>query len=457
MAAAGSIMIEETRKPLPNRSGLDLSGLSLIVGLGMSGTSAARFIHARGGQLRVIDSRRSPPGLDELSGLSAEVITETLDARWLDGVARLVLSPGLSIDLPICRQARERGIEILNDIEIFARVCEAPIIAVTGSNGKSTVVSLLERMLVAAGIDAAAGGNLGPPALDLLDRAASIYVLEISSFQMEVAESLAPFAAAVLNITADHLDRHADIEAYAALKEKLLRDAQTSVINVDDPRVRAMGLRRPGSIEFSTQRALEHGYSIIDDAIAIDGRPLLPLAEIAMPGRHNAANALAALALASTCTDRLEPMRAELQRFEGLPHRCELVTTIDGVQYINDSKATNTGATAAALAGLSGPIVLIAGGVAKGADFAELREFVRGKVRAAVLLGEAAAEMAAAIEDLCVVTHANNMREGVMLAREQSRTGDTVLLSPACASLDMFADYTERGRVFKDAVQGLAS
>ncbi len=368
-----------------------------------------------------------------------------------------MLSPGLSIDLPICSQARARGIEIINDIEIFARVCEAPIVAVTGSNGKSTVVTALERMLVAGGMDAAAGGNLSPPALDLLEREADLYVLEISSFQMEAADSLSPLSAAVLNVSADHLDRHLDIEHYASLKEKLLHGAQTAVINADDPRVRAMGARHGNTIEFSVEQPLERGYSILDAAIAIDGQAVLPVAELAMQGRHNAANALAALALAGTCADALEPMLEALRQFKGLPHRCELVATIDGVRYINDSKATNTGATAAALAGLQGPIVLIAGGVGKGADFTELREFVRGKVRASVVLGESASELTAVLEDLCPVLQAQNMDEAVVLASEQSRTGDRVLLSPACASLDMFADYMERGRAFTDAVQGLSS
>lgn len=439
---------------------LDLDGLSLIVGLGATGASAARFINARGGELRIIDSRSAPPGLEELSDISAEVITESLDVSFLDDVARVVLSPGLSIDLPFCRAARERGIEILNDIEIFARTCDAPVIAVTGSNGKSTVVSLLEPMLQAAGINAAAGGNLGPPALDLLERAANVYVLEISSFQMEVAESLAPLAAAVLNVSADHLDRHPDLRTYAALKEKLLRDAHSIVINIDDPVVRVMGQRWSGSptrrIEFSIERELQRGYSIVNDALAIDGEPIVPLTQLALPGRHNAANALAALALAGTYTAQPAPMLDELRGFSGLPHRCEYVANVDGVTYINDSKGTNTGATAAALNGLPGPIVLIAGGVGKGADFAQLRDGVRDKLRSAVLIGEAAPQIDAAIGDLCPVIHAGSMRAAVTKAAAAAQTGDTVLLSPACASFDMFADYVDRGRSFKDAVKALS-
>lgn len=455
MAAAGNLMIDNAMQP-----SLDLDGLNLIVGLGASGVSAARFINARGGELRIIDSRSAPPGLGELSDIRAEVITESLDAGFLDDVARVVLSPGLSIDLPFCQAARERGIEILNDIEIFARACNAPVIAVTGSNGKSTVVSLLESMLQAADIDAFAGGNLGPPALDLLERAADVYVLEISSFQMEVAESLAPLAATVLNVSADHLDRHPDVATYAGLKEKLLRNAQSIVINADDPRVRAMGQRWTGKptnrIEFSIEQQLQHGYSIINDALAVDGEPLVPLSQLVLPGRHNAANALAALALARTCTAAPAPMLDALRSFSGLAHRCEYVAEVAGVTYINDSKGTNPGATAAALNGLPGPIVLIAGGVGKGADFSQLRDGVRDKLRSAVLIGEAASQIDAAIGDMCPVIHAGSMRAAVTQAAAAAQTGDTVLLSPACASFDMFADYVDRGRSFKDAVKALS-
>lgn len=445
-------MSEEFPKP-----SLDLGGINLVVGLGETGVSVARFIAARGGALRIADSRARPPGLAEIQDLNAQVICAPFADTLLDGVSRLVLSPGLSPELPVCVAARQRNIEILNDIEIFARACAAPVIAVTGSNGKSTVVSLLEQMLTAVDTRAVAGGNLGPPALDLLDRAADVYLLEVSSFQLEVARSLAPLAAAVLNVSADHLDRHADIETYAACKEKLLHHARTAVINLDDPRVAAMGRRHADCIEYSVSRSLERGFSIIEDSIAVDGKPCLPLSKLTLAGRHNAANALAALALASTWTELTEPVFDALCQFHGLPHRCEFVAELDGVTWINDSKATNTGSTAAALTGFAGPIVLIAGGIAKGADFAELRASVTGKVRAAVLIGEAAPDIAAAIGDLCNVEYADSLPEAVAAARSQSRSGDTVLLSPACASFDMFSDYTDRGRAFKDAVMELSS
>jgi UDP-N-acetylmuramoylalanine--D-glutamate ligase len=440
---------------------LDFEGPSLVLGLGTSGVSAARFLHARGGQIRIADSRTKPPGLASVADIAADIVTGSLEPELLRDARRVVLSPGLSIDLPICRQARERGIEIINDIEIFARLCEVPVLAVTGSNGKSTVVTLLARMLEAVGLAAPAGGNLGRPALELLELPADVCVLEISSFQMEAAESLAPAAAAVLNVSADHLDRHPSLAGYAALKEKLLRNAAVAIVNADDPVVAAMGSRHRNCIEFSIATVLGKGYSIVGSAdhrsIAIDGRAVLPLADIAMQGMHNIANALAALALARTQTDADEALFGELRSFAGLPHRCELVATIDGVRYINDSKATNPGATVAALAGLAGPIVLLAGGVGKGADLAALRGHATGRLRAAVVFGEAAEEIATALDGVCEVERAGNMPEAVAAARLQSQPGDTVLLSPACASLDMFTDYEARGRAFRDAVMSLHS
>jgi UDP-N-acetylmuramoylalanine--D-glutamate ligase len=453
MAAAGNMIGQAHAR--------DLDGLSLVLGLGASGVSAARFVRAHGGSLRILDSRASPPGLEAVASLGAEVVTESLDPRWLDGVRRVILSPGLSIDLGICAAARERGIEIVNDIEIFARYCSVPVLAVTGSNGKSTVASLVAAMLQAAGVRAPAGGNLGPPALDLLDRPADAYVLEISSFQMEAADSLAPLAAAVLNVSADHLDRHPDLESYAALKEKLLRGARTAIVNADDPVVRAMGQRHSNAIEFSVQSTLERGYSLVEtaggSAIAIDGQAVLPVAEMAMHGRHNVANALAALALAKALRAADDVYIGALRTFTGLAHRCEALGSIDGVAFINDSKATNVGATAAALAGLPGPLVLLAGGLGKDADFSALREIARGKVRAAVLIGRSADEIAAALEDVCAVYRAASMDEAVAIAYAQARPGDTVILSPACASQDMFENYEARGRAFRDAVEGLPS
>jgi UDP-N-acetylmuramoylalanine--D-glutamate ligase len=441
---------------------IDLSGRSLVVGLGITGLSVARYLRARDFDVRIIDSRDHPPGLASLRAEypDSEIHTGTLDVRWLDGARRVVLSPGLSIDLPLVHAARERGIDVLNDIEIFAQVAAAPIVAVTGSNGKSTVVTLIERFANAAGMRVPAGGNLGPPALDLLDSAeADAYVLEISSFQMETCDSLAPLAAAVLNVTPDHLDRHPSFAHYAALKAKLIRNAGCAVLNWDDPVVRAMARTQQRTIAFSLTEALDQGYSLLgrgdERSIARDGVALIAARDVLMRGDHNLANVMAALALAEALGIEAGAARAVLRTFPGLPHRCEFVAQRRGVVYINDSKATNIGAAAAALRGLQGPIVLIAGGDGKGADFTPMREHVRGKVRAAFVIGRSAAAILAALEGECAVSRCDTLEDAVKSAAACAEAGDTVLLAPACSSLDMFADYRARGAAFKAAVEGL--
>jgi UDP-N-acetylmuramoylalanine--D-glutamate ligase len=436
---------------------------TLVVGLGATGVAVANFLAARGARVRVIDSRELPPGLDVLRarGTAVDIVTGSLDSKWLDGVEEVVLSPGLSVDIPLVREARHRGLEVISDIELFARHCHAPVIAVTGSNGKSTVTALVAAMLAADGRRIAAGGNLGPPALDLLaEPAADAYVLEVSSFQMETTEHLHPLAAAVLNVSADHLDRHATLERYAGLKGKLLHAAQIAVVNWDDPIVRGLSAGHAHTVFFSVDAVLEQGYSVLsrngERWLACDAEPLLPSAQLTLRGVHNEANALAALALCRALGPTSSRMLAALQSFKGLPHRCEWIRELRGVTYIDDSKGTNVGATEAALRGLPGPLVLIAGGLGKGADFNPLRTAAAGKLRAAVLIGRDAPALAAALEGLCPLYRAATLPEAVATAHAQARPGDSVLLSPACASLDMFEDYRHRGRVFADAVRELA-
>ena len=447
------------------------SRMTLIVGLGATGLAAARFLAARGERLRVIDSRAAPPMQEALrrEHPDLEVVAGTLDPRFLADVERVVLSPGLAVDLPILQEARARGLAVVSEIELFAAHAAAPVVAVTGSNGKSTVTTLAARMLEACGLRAPAGGNLGPPALELLEAdAPDAYVLEISSFQMETTQSLRPAAAAVLNVSADHLDRHGSVAHYAALKEKLLAAAAHAVVNADDPLVRAMGERHANATAFSVERPLEHGYSLLDSAgspwLARHGEPLLRAAALALRGRHNEANALAALALAAVFIENsgggkaeLDAALAALVRFAGLPHRCRPVGSRGGVEYIDDSKGTNVGATTAAIANLPGPLVLIAGGQGKGQDFAPLADAARGKVKAAVLIGEAAPALERVLAGVCAVRRAGDMGEAVRAAAEAASPGDTVLLSPACASQDMFRDYKHRGEAFAAAVEELPS
>ena len=434
---------------------------SLIVGLGATGAAVARYLAAHGERVRVIDSRAAPPALEELRAAlpTVDVALETLDVRWLDDASRVLLSPGLPYDLPLAVEARRRGLAVIGDIELFALAARAPVIAVTGSNGKSTVTTLASQILESQRLRAPAGGNLGPPALDLLEREADAYVLEISSFQMETTDSLAPLAATVLNVSADHLDRHGTLEIYAELKEKLLKAAENAVINVDDPLVAAMGARHARSVPFSVQRELKRGYSIVvrsgERWLARDGEPLLRSSELRVEGTHNEANALAALAVTAELTTDLPAALEALRAFPGLPHRCQRVAERKGVTFVDDSKGTNVGATLAALRGLDGPLVLIAGGLSKGQDLAPLAAGARGKLRGAVLIGAAAAELERVLAPICPTVRAASMGDAIARAAELAKSGDTVLLSPACASHDMFRDYRDRGEQFARAAQVL--
>ena len=434
---------------------------SVIVGLGRTGVSCARHLAARGHSLVVTDSRASPPGLAELRRLvpAAAIVLGGFDPVVLEGADQIVVSPGVSLREPFLQQAAARGLDLIGDIELFAREAGGRVIGITGTNGKSTVTTLVGEMAKAAGILARVGGNLGEPALDLLaGPPAAMYVLELSSFQLETTHSLQLEVAAVLNVTPDHLDRYRDVAEYAAAKARIFERCTTAIVNLDDELVTHM--TRPG------QRQL--GFSLLrDDAdfrlLARDGRDwlaagseaVMPLDALKLPGRHNAANALAALAVGTACGLPRAAMTDVLARFEGLPHRAQLVAEARGIRWIDDSKGTNVGATRAAIAGLPGPLVLIAGGDGKGQDFAPLAEACRGKVRAAVLIGRDAPVIGAAIATSTAVHYENSMDDAVATAAGLARPGDIVLLSPACASFDMFRDYAHRGEVFAAAARRL--
>ena len=462
MSAAAQLCDDEMNGSLPN-------GRTLVVGLGATGLAAARFLASRGEEVLVIDSRANPPGLEALRAAQPDlrIELESLHPRWLEGMSRVVISPGLGLDIGIAAEARRRGIPLVGEIELFARAARAPVVAVTGSNGKSTVVTLVERMLAAAGLRAAAGGNLGPPAVDLLADPPEIYVLELSSFQLETTRSLRPAAAAVLNVSADHLDRHGSLARYAAVKARLLRAARVPIFNWDDPVVRAMGADYPAGIPFSAREHLDRGYCAVPHRgerwLFRDARPVLPTSRLRIPGRHNESNALAALALADTVAAGGGNARAPARSldamcgFPGLEHRCQQVAEEDGIAFINDSKGTNVGAAVAALRGLSGPLVLIAGGRSKGADFEPLADAGQGRLAGAVVMGEAADALRAALAPVTSVVGADDMpaavERAVELARETGFRRVTVLLSPACASFDMYSDYRARGDAFVAAVE----
>ena len=435
---------------------------SVVVGLGKTGASCLRYLTKHGIAAAATDSRAMPPGLSDLGQIARtlDIRLGGFDLSLLDDASQVLLSPGVSLEEPIVRAARARGIEVVGDIELFARAVRAPVIGITGTNGKSTVTSLLSSMAVAAGCRVLAGGNLGEPALDLLDRPIpDLYVLELSSFQLETTASLDLEAAAVLNVTADHLDRYATVADYARAKARILARAGTAVLNADDPWVAAMRGSARTTRTFSTQRA-EADYSLLNDGdttrLARRGEAVLDVRRLKIAGRHNAANALAALALGDAAGLPLAAMLEALEAFAGLPHRSAWVADRRGVRFIDDSKGTNVGATLAAVDGMPGPLVMIAGGEGKGQDFAPLAAAFRRKVRHVVLLGKDAPALARALAGTCTTERVASMDDAVAAAARAALPGDTVLLSPACASLDMFRDYGHRGDVFAAAVRELA-
>jgi UDP-N-acetylmuramoylalanine--D-glutamate ligase len=436
----------------------------LLVGLGATGVSCARYLLGLGQPVRVLDSRAEPPGLAGLGALRASLDLRLggFDVAALDGVAEVVVSPGVSLEEPLLVEARRRGLTLIGDIELFARVAPAPIAAITGSNGKSTVTSLLAALATAGGLTVRAGANLGTPALDLLaGEVPDIYVLELSSFQLETTDSLHSRAACVLNITPDHIDRHGSLERYAAAKARILSGADAVVLNRDDRRVMAMWDGRTPCLRFGLDAPGAGEYGLLDSAagpvLARGAERLLPVARLKLRGRHNCANALAALAMAEAIG--LEPagLLEALAAFPGLPHRAEWIAEHGGVTWINDSKGTNVGAAVAAILGMDGPVVLIAGGDGKGADFRPLADAARGRVRAAVLLGRDAGQLERALAGVCPTVRVADIEAAVAEAARRAEPGDTVLLSPACASTDMYRDYTERGARFAAAARVLAS
>jgi UDP-N-acetylmuramoylalanine--D-glutamate ligase len=434
---------------------------ALVLGLGRTGLSCARYLHRKGLRVRAADTREAPPSLQALREQcpTAEVRTGAFGNDLLDGISLVVISPGLPLAQPVIEEASRRGLPVVGDIELFAHEAQAPVAAVTGTNGKSTVTTLVAELARAARRRALAGGNLGEPALDLLERPVpDLYVLELSSFQLETTRSLRTATATVLNVTPDHMDRYATVEEYAAAKARIFDGCDVAVVNADDPLVREMP--RPGQrvISFATADT-SADYTVAglpEPTLVRHGRALVPMSSLRIQGLHNAANALAALAMCEALEIPLGPAIEALQAFPGLAHRAQWVADVRGVRFVNDSKGTNVGATIAAVQGMKGPLVLIAGGDGKNQDFSDLRAVLRGKVRHAVLIGRDAPRLAETLIGVCETSRAADMNAAVAAALDASQPGDTVLLSPACASLDMFRDYTHRGDEFAAAVRRLA-
>ena len=437
---------------------------TLIVGLGKTGLSCVRYLSGQGREIAVADSRLQPPGLDELKAgwPDVPIYLGEFDEELFAGFNELIVSPGISIAEPAIAGAAARGARIRGDIDLFADAADAPIIAITGSNGKTTVTTLVGEMARAAGRNVQVGGNIGTPALDLLDQGADLYVLELSSFQLETTEELGALAATVLNVSDDHMDRYPDKMAYFQAKQRIYRGCKNAIVNLDDALSTPMARDTLRFLCFGFNRVNPETFSTRDDdqgtwiTWGLDN--LLLASELQLMGRHNISNVMAALALGHAAGLAMEPMLEVARSFRGLPHRCEFVRNLNGVDYINDSKGTNVGATVAAIESLvpdSGKVILIAGGDGKGADFQPLAEPVAACCRALVLIGRDAGKISEAVGVSVPQYRATSLQEAVSLARQAAEPGDRVLLSPACASFDMFQDYNDRGEQFRVLVGGL--
>ncbi len=441
----------------------DIKGKRLIVGLGRTGLSVARHLYAQGIAFAVTDGSATPGGLDVLKDFApdTELFLGSLNPAALMDVVEVIASPGIALRSPLLSEAQARGIPVIGDVELFARATQVPVVAITGTNGKSTVTTLMALMAQAAGLRAFAGGNLGRPALDLLQETpADLFVLELSSFQLETTQSLQTRTSTVLNVTSDHMDRYDSMLDYAQAKARVFDRCAAAVINLDDPLVVAMPRHGQRVLSFSVQPDVAADYTIkqLDKDVLLcrHGQPLLAMSELKITGLHNAANALAALAMAEALNLDQSACLQALRDFPGLPHRAEWIADVQGVRYIEDSKGTNVGATLAAVNGMQGPLIVIAGGQGKGQDFAPLTAAFRSKVRHVVLLGQDAKQIDAVLKDVCSTEYVSSMEQAVQAAAKIAQAGDTVLLSPACASLDMFRDYAHRGAAFAQAVKELA-
>ncbi|KJK17442.1 UDP-N-acetylmuramoyl-L-alanine--D-glutamate ligase [Pseudomonas sp. NPDC087612] len=438
----------------------------IVVGLGKSGMSLVRFLANRGIAFAVADTRDNPPELDTLRRdfPQVEVRCGELDVEFLCRADELYVSPGLALATPALQQAAARGVKLSGDIELFARNAKAPIIAISGSNAKSTVTTLVGEMAAAAGKRVAVGGNLGTPALDLLSDDVELYVMELSSFQLETTDQLNAEVATVLNVSEDHMDRYSGLPAYHLAKHRIFRGARQVVVNRQDALSRPLlsegqpvwtfGLNAPDFKAFGLREESGEKY------LAFEFQNLMPVRELKIRGAHNQSNALAALALGHAVGLPMDAMLSSLRTFAGLAHRCQWIRERNGVNWYDDSKATNVGAALAAIEGLGadidGKLVLVAGGDGKGADFSALRAPVAANCRAVVLLGRDAERLAQALGDDVPQIRVNTLDEAVQQCAELAQPGDAVLLSPACASLDMFKNFEERGRLFAQAAGGLA-
>lgn len=436
----------------------------LIVGLGLTGLSCARFCQQQGLDFSLCDTRENFAGADEVRAEfpDVEFFLGEPTVEQLSAYDELLVSPGISIQTANFQQVAEQGVTLAGDIQLFRQYVSKPVVAITGSNGKSTVTTLVNELINAAGLKAVAGGNLGIPALNLLnEKEVDVFVLELSSFQLETTKDFAADVAVILNISPDHMDRYHSMRDYERAKQRIFQGAQRAVVNLDDDHTRpAMDLIKD-TVTFGLSDSADFGVKNIDgnDWLVAKGEPLLPASELKIKGRHNLANALAALALVSELGIDARQCISALKNFAGLKHRCQWVRELNGVEYFNDSKGTNTGSTMAAVTGLSadlkGRLHLIVGGEGKGQNFSELGQACINDV-SVIAYGADRNIIARDMAEFCHVEQVSDVKQALTLAHAQAIAGDIVLFSPACASFDQFNNYQHRGDVFCELVEALS-
>ena len=436
----------------------------LVIGLARTGRECARFLVEQGASVTVSDLRPEAELKDEvksLAGLPIRYFFGAEERRWLEAIDCVIPSPGVAAENPLLSEAAASGIPVLSEIELAYRFFRAPLVAVTGTNGKSTTTTLIGEMVKAGGQKVFVGGNLGTPFIGAVSGEWDWGVLEISSFQLEWIERFRPRIAALLNVTEDHLDRYTTFDDYRRAKERIFEaqsEGDFAVLNREDPRVWALKATvKARVISFGFTEVSEGAYATANMIVWRDGanEERFPLADVKIQGVHNVENMMAAVAAAKLAGVARQPIQQTLENFPGLEHRLEFVREKDGVSYYNDSKGTNVGAVVKSLAGFSAPVILIAGGVDKGGDYGPLEEEIKRKVRRLVLFGAAKNVIARALGPLTETVIVENLTAAVGDAAAAARAGDVVLLSPACSSFDQFRNYAERGRSFKNLVQAL--
>jgi UDP-N-acetylmuramoylalanine--D-glutamate ligase len=458
-----------------NQSAMDLNGKRvLVVGLGKSGVASALFMKAHGARVTVSDTKSGDELRNEIPVLLDHGITVETGGhgdRTFHGQDLIVVSPGVPVDAPPLVQARALGEAVIGEIELAAQFLPGPIVAITGSNGKTTTTALTGEIMTAAGFPALVGGNIGTPAISLAERAKpeTVIVLEVSSFQLETIQTFRPKVAVVLNVTPDHLDRHRTFEVYVDAKARIFENQQGSdfaVLNADDPTCVAMAARTQAQVFwFSRQKEVRQGAWVREGNILFrdsrgeqktSQREILQVSEIPLKGAHNLENVLAAVCTGMLMGCAAEKIRQAVCDFKAVEHRLEFVANIRGVDYYNDSKATNVDATIKALESFPANIHLILGGKDKGSDYTVLNDLLRERVKRVYTIGAAAAKIESQIKNVEVV-HAETLENAIRKVHAVAQPGDVVLLAPACASFDQFKSYEHRGQIFKDIVHGLAS